>query len=953
VKLYRPLLLVAALCSGCLSTGEDLTLRVNTELVHGPKVTFDPLERPIPNIPLPNDLALTPSDSTASGVAWNTSIERVSEHQVHLRNMLNKLDGFGPFAPVMVGFDGPLDLTTVTESTIVLINIEPGHPREGEMAPLDLGQGYFPVHGDPHAYYGHDPFQETTTLTLAPDNFAVVEEGGEPEFVGHYDTSTNDLIIRPIVPLAQGAQHAVLITRSVFGQAADGTIGPVRSPFEHKAHLAQLPLIAHAAQQAGIDEADLAFGWTYTTSDIVEPLMALREGLYGRGRFQRLASVVEPKITEIRDTSILHDADGVSFPEDPRDNRFILQGEFFSTIVAFLGQIQDDDNFNIQFKNVDYLVFGSWHTPNIRNTPRRELSIDTFTGEGEVTVEDVPFMIAVPKTTERYRPPFPVMFYFHGTGTSRFEPLAVADTMARLGIAVIAFDQVGHGPLIQDIPRLLEENPDVAELLPTLLPVLVNLLAPERLSEFFELEAEEALEKFKEVGLFSELAVHGRAEDINEDGRMDVAESFFYADPFRLCASFWQDLVDMMQMVKIVRNLSQDNVPSEPLENPGEATYEQLAPYLLSGDFNADGILDVGGPNVPFSLAGTSLGGMHAVMGAAIEPEITTVSPVVAGAGILDIMLRSGLHFILEPLFAEVFGNLVVGCEKEGVTYFTQGNSARRCRNPKIGKFGQIDTPAEGTVVTLRNQENGESAETMVNADGGFALAVESDKGDRLELTIGEGASATRFETECHEDGAGYARNSSTFRRATALQQHAFDRCDPANFAPHLIRDPLYSSGPKNVLLLNAIGDDTVPTSTNVLLGLITGVLGQTRSEWEPTMEALIDAKVLENAHYDVHDVRGDNPEDEPAIGLFEPVETSAGVSTLRLADVNGKHEWIAGYEKDGFEFGRYSQNQLAIYHACGGKAVADQPADCLASEDCALLDDLTLIEGCEPISGY
>ena len=42
--------------------------------------------------------------------------------------------------------------------------------------------------------------------------------------------------------------------------------------------------------------------------------------------------------------------------------------------------------------------------------------------------------------------------------------------------------------------------------------------------------------------------------------------------------------------------------------------------------------------------------GMHSVMGAAIEPEIETVTPVVAGAGILDIMLRSGLHFILEPL---------------------------------------------------------------------------------------------------------------------------------------------------------------------------------------------------------------------------------------------------------------------------------------------------------------
>ena len=32
---------------------------------------------------------------------------------------------------------------------------------------------------------------------------------------------------------------------------------------------------------------------------------------------------------------------------------------------------------------------------------------------------------------------------------------------------------------------------------------------------------------------------------------------------------------------------------------------------------------------------------------------------------------------------------------------------------------------------------------------------------------------------------------------------------------------------------------------------------------------------------------------------------------------------------------------------------VVDQPADCLASENCELLEDLTLIEGCVPISGY
>ena len=69
-------------------------------------------------------------------------------------------------------------------------------------------------------------------------------------------------------------------------------------------------------------------------------------------------------------------------------------------------------------------------------------------------------------------------------------------------------------------------------------------------------------------------------------------------------------------------------------------------------------------------------------------------------------------------------------------------------------------------------------------------------------------------------------------------------------------------------------------------------------------------------------------------------------MSGIRFADVNGKHELIAGYEKDGFQFGKYSQNQLAIFHVCSGSLIVDDP--CLENPECALLDDPTLLEGCE-----
>ena len=44
-----------------------------------------------------------------------------------------------------------------------------------------------------------------------------------------------------------------------------------------------------------------------------------------------------------------------------------------------------------------------------------------------------------------------------------------------------------------------------------------------------------------------------------------------------------------MQMVKVIRSLSQENVPATPLENPSNATLEELSPYLFSGDLTPMG----------------------------------------------------------------------------------------------------------------------------------------------------------------------------------------------------------------------------------------------------------------------------------------------------------------------------------------------------------------------------
>ncbi len=938
------LLLLFLGCDG----GADLGLEVGPG-PHGPRVVFEPLALPTPDVPFPTDLSLRVTDDTASGMAWNVSPEQPSEHRSRVRRLLNTLDGYGPFAPAFVSFDDALDLTTVTEDTVMIVNIEPGSAREGERAPLDLGRGLFPSFFKVGSYWSHDPYEAYPDLLYGEANQLDLDGDGELDRTMHYDFQSNTLVLRPMMPLAQGARHAVLITRDVLG--ADGK--PVRSPFDLKAHAAQAPEIARALELAGVAPERLAFGWTYTTADVAEPVLVMRDGVHGKGPLKRMAQIAPPGIAEVRDTGIDNDGE-----DDPRDHRFLLQAPYFTRILDLIAGIQGDDNYKLEFQYVDHIVFGSFHTPDMRTGEHKEFTVNTHTGSGEIGVEEVPFMLCVPKPSDVHQQPFDVMLYFHGTGTSRFEAIALCDAAARQGIAMLSFDEVGHGPLA-DIPALIEQNPDEALLIQRLPGIIAGLLVPDRANEIATLPFEEALEALYGVGLFAEIALHGRSEgDVNGNGQREIAEGFFFADPFRQCASILQDIVDFLHIVHTMRSLG--DVP-DGVDDVKSLSADELMPHLLAGDFDADGVLDAGGPDAHYSVAGTSLGGFHAAIAGAVEPDVRVTTPIVAGGGLTDIMVRSDLKFITSRLFLDVLGTVVVGCpDGEGGVHLTQGNESDRCKLEVVEdkSFGHLTDVAPGDEAVLTNQANGLVVKATVDEAGGFSVAVEADKGDVLEVRIG----SQRAETESRYEGSGYVRNSSDLRRAVNTQQHVLDRCDPINFARHLFWEPLRDHPPTQVLFFNALGDDTVPVSTGVALALASGVLGKTREEWEPRLQALVEAGVPDQALYDVDDILGNNPAEMPALGATPGVETAGGVSSIRFADVNGKHEYIAGYDRkydcevvDGeevcqhFQAGKHHQHQLVIYHRCGGGVIYDDDPECLQSPDCEVLESVDTLPGCMP----
>ena len=81
----------------------------------GPRVIIDWDAQPLPEIPLPNDLATRPDPTSVTGLRLNISEMAETETESRARRKINELVGFGIYAPFTVSFDAPLDLDNIRD----------------------------------------------------------------------------------------------------------------------------------------------------------------------------------------------------------------------------------------------------------------------------------------------------------------------------------------------------------------------------------------------------------------------------------------------------------------------------------------------------------------------------------------------------------------------------------------------------------------------------------------------------------------------------------------------------------------------------------------------------------------------------------------------------------------------------------------------------------------------
>ena len=119
----------------------------------GPRVVWDLANRPLPEIPFPNDAATRPDPASPTGRRLNLSVVAPTGMEAEVRRKADDLDGFGTFAPITVKLDGLVDLAAIRDrqadldfgnDAAYVVDVTPGSPTYGKPVMLDLGAASFP-----------------------------------------------------------------------------------------------------------------------------------------------------------------------------------------------------------------------------------------------------------------------------------------------------------------------------------------------------------------------------------------------------------------------------------------------------------------------------------------------------------------------------------------------------------------------------------------------------------------------------------------------------------------------------------------------------------------------------------------------------------------------------------------------------------------------------------------
>jgi hypothetical protein len=953
---------------GLAGCSEGATFLAPTADGKGPVVNFDVFHKPFAEIPLPNDFA-TRYDATsptqrrlnASVLAGPTKWEQAT------RRELDKLSGWGTLAPVTVSFSAPIDpqiildrhgddLFDTKDDAVLILDVTPGSPGLCQAVPLDLGQGNYPqvlAHQD---IFDADPRADLQTLVFEEHEEDVNGNGkldpgedtdmdgvldhpntidGKPgsKLLEFYERESNTLIMKPVMPMREATTYAVVLTKRLASPSGD----PVRSPFDGINHAAQTEALAElpgCLAQHGLAVDDVGFTWSFTTQSISHDYKRVRDGLYGLGEMASLGKDFPGALSKLDDV--------IEAGPDVKNTKLVPMSAFVPLALNLLSLTGSSDEqiavFKATMASVDYVVAGAVSSPQL--FPRKDdkgamlpLYEQVWDLDKKPRAEDVPFWMFVPK--ER-KGPAPVAIFIHGHGGSMFDALPFAGLLAGYGIATMGIDAPGHG---------------------------IGLPAGQiaLIRGFFD-----------NAGLsgLADVLLNGRAIDWTGDGQVDPGDDYWSAYVFHTRDMVRQTMLDGMQIVRTLRGF----------DGKAKWAFDPLGKGApgLAGDFDGDGVVDVGG-EAPIHVIGGSLGGITGSVFAGVEPHLSTGVAIVPGGMLSEIGIRSTLSGVKDAMVLRTVGPVFFSDGAHLMAHVNNGQT-----DDVTLQIADLPTLAPQDTVVITNGKTGEYRCAAVQPTGVFRITVSVDAGDPLALRVYKGVADPRptegceipttkpyveLETFGYEvslgektfakgsalvaptDGFGLRRATPDLRRFLGLSQVALEAGDPMNWAPTWdgTRTMRYGTGEvthTNVIVMPSTGDPGVLIAAGIGLGRAAGFIGYDRIDaryGKSQNQELIDKHAIEGTWrvspytnskgeqvlMDMEHLASvipvddglDVPRLDPPLRLMHHRSDGTwGGFILPMLEPQGKHGFVAPDPTQAFDLGTYLLNICGRFMASDGR---------------------------------
>jgi hypothetical protein len=347
--------------------------------------------------PFPSDVFTVPDPTQRTGLRIHLPKPDCDARPSHCEDVdiLNELDGFNIQPRISVPFSGPIDLSTVSSSTIFLVS--PG----GEVVGINQVV-WEPATNTLHAESDEQLAQSTTYLLVLTRG--IRGEDGEPLDATTFRRDLN------------------------YGQTKDPALKAYR-----KALLDALPL----AQAGGATPSDIAGASLFTTMSVTPILERIRGQI-------RAAPAPAP-------ADFVLGANGTVRTVFPRSAITAMsisdQVTTTPTFAPFAPRLA-----LLRPGTVGTLAFGSYRSPVYLNAQRFIPQVPTGDGTPAVLGQDqVFFNLFLPAATPaRPRPDagWPVVIYVGGSGADENKngtPFNVAATLAERGFATLAINAAGQG----------------------------------------------------------------------------------------------------------------------------------------------------------------------------------------------------------------------------------------------------------------------------------------------------------------------------------------------------------------------------------------------------------------------------------------------------------------------------------------------------------------------------